>query len=628
MPSLARLAGVSLADAADALRAAELAGHLRDGRPTDEAAELVDALAPGLVAHVHAATALHLMQMGRERLDEALAHARLAATVDQSELAELVRRSGQLALDTSDYPTAVDLLGAALELGYFVDDAQHRRTLLLLARAHEGRGQVEAARELLAEVVRLADAAGDDDLLVEAAIRSAVPPDWRAGDRRTAAVLELAQQRHGSGPRSAALLAARGMVEMRIPASDDAVPQVAWVTRADVAQPMTELALALTDGRSDRDRLIATLGWRSTHRSPEHLPRRLPCSDEAVRLAQELSDPDRLVDAAVHQAVDGLECGDRAAYDRSRALIRWAADADRNPRLAWWSATTACGAALLDGDLDGAERHRLAAFEIGQEHEVPGWVAAEILLSAQLALHRADEAELRGYLVPSDTPILASPIARSCAAWMAALVGETDRAAKEARIALRAVDAESSVLLCGTLIARAAIDAGDDALAQTCGELLAPWHSHVAVDPSAWWCLGPVALTLAELHAHLGATDAARTALESADALIDDVGDVRSADRAARLRASLEPLGSARDDVPGSGAAAIALLTARERSVLALIARGGTNASIGAELAYSASTIRADTVSIYRKLGVGGRAEAAALAVAAGLAAPPSARRP
>ncbi len=56
--------------------------------------------------------------------------------------------------------------------------------------------------------------------------------------------------------------------------------------------------------------------------------------------------------------------------------------------------------------------------------------------------------------------------------------------------------------------------------------------------------------------------------------------------------------------------------------MLRLIATGMTNAAIGSALAYSPSTIRADTVSIYRKLEVRGRAEAAAVAVAAGLTQP------
>ena len=53
--------------------------------------------------------------------------------------------------------------------------------------------------------------------------------------------------------------------------------------------------------------------------------------------------------------------------------------------------------------------------------------------------------------------------------------------------------------------------------------------------------------------------------------------------------------------------------------VLRLIAGGATNPQIATQLAYSLSTIRTDTVSIYKKLGVGGRTEAVSYAVREGL---------
>jgi hypothetical protein len=47
-----------------------------------------------------------------------------------------------------------------------------------------------------------------------------------------------------------------------------------------------------------------------------------------------------------------------------------------------------------------------------------------------------------------------------------------------------------------------------------------------------------------------------------------------------------------------------------------LLAQGKTNPDIAAELAYSLATVRRDTISIYRKLGVSGRVEATAIAIA------------
>jgi DNA-binding CsgD family transcriptional regulator/tetratricopeptide (TPR) repeat protein len=60
-------------------------------------------------------------------------------------------------------------------------------------------------------------------------------------------------------------------------------------------------------------------------------------------------------------------------------------------------------------------------------------------------------------------------------------------------------------------------------------------------------------------------------------------------------------------------------LTGRELSVLRLLARGRTNAQIGAELYMSPKTASVHVSSIFRKLGVSGRAQAAAVAERAGL---------
>ena len=570
----------------------------------------------------HAETALQLMSRGPEHYASAIEHARLAQPLDQTRLVELLQSSGRLALAAGEHETAALLLSVAVEFAQ--DDPVEERPQLLfdLARATEGCGRIGEARELLSEVIRLAEISGDHDLLVDAAIRSALPPDWRAGDRRTAALLDLAERVEGDGPRAAAVMAARAMVEMRIPASPEPA-QVAWVTRADVAQPLAERALAMTEGTSGSDRLIALGAWRSTHRSPERLARRLAVSKEAVDLAQRLLDHDRLVEACTTLAVDHLESADRAGFDRALAMVRWTAESDGNPRLRWWSATMSAGAALLDGDVDAAMRHRSVALSLGESHDLPGWIPAEVLLAAEMAFETGDEHELRGFLVPTDTPILRSPIARSTVALIAARFGDTASAAHHAEIAFRAVDEESSYLLCLTLLARAAVESGDTSLAAACEAGLAPWSGHVAVDASGWWCIGPVGLTLAELAEAGGRTAEAVTALDSATPQIESLGDARSLERARSLRRRLE---TGRSDVTrregaGTAPAPLGALSDRERDVLVLIAQGHTNASIGAELAYSPSTIRADTVSIYRKLGVRGRAEAAALAVSAGLAA-------
>jgi DNA-binding CsgD family transcriptional regulator len=59
-------------------------------------------------------------------------------------------------------------------------------------------------------------------------------------------------------------------------------------------------------------------------------------------------------------------------------------------------------------------------------------------------------------------------------------------------------------------------------------------------------------------------------------------------------------------------------LTAREREVLVLVARGLTNARVGARLGLSAATVRTHMEHVLRKLGVRTRTQAVARALAIG----------
>jgi DNA-binding NarL/FixJ family response regulator len=66
-------------------------------------------------------------------------------------------------------------------------------------------------------------------------------------------------------------------------------------------------------------------------------------------------------------------------------------------------------------------------------------------------------------------------------------------------------------------------------------------------------------------------------------------------------------------------------LTPRERQVLALVAQGHTNRTIADTLVIAEHTAAIHVSNILGKLGVASRTQAAAYAVAHGLAAPPDA---
>ena len=72
----------------------------------------------------------------------------------------------------------------------------------------------------------------------------------------------------------------------------------------------------------------------------------------------------------------------------------------------------------------------------------------------------------------------------------------------------------------------------------------------------------------------------------------------------------------------GGVPAALEELTPRELDVLRLIARGRTNAQIAEELVTSGATVKSHVNRIFRKLGVGERAQAVVLAYECGFVAP------
>jgi DNA-binding CsgD family transcriptional regulator/tetratricopeptide (TPR) repeat protein len=137
----------------------------------------------------------------------------------------------------------------------------------------------------------------------------------------------------------------------------------------------------------------------------------------------------------------------------------------------------------------------------------------------------------------------------------------------------------------------------------------------------AWW-------RQAQAHLDAGqppttAAAALRAAAAAADGHQPLLAQVRTL--AGRARIPLQPPAAAVPQAPLAQTRVSYGLTGRELAVLRLLAAGRTNAQIGAELYMSPKTASVHVTSIFRKLGVSGRVQAAALAERAGLldTAPP-----
>lgn len=608
---IARYAEVDLALAAGAIETAKASGLIGDNAP--EAGQLlafVEELPKDRTDSVHAAVARHLLAQGPDRLVDAVAHARLAG-MPLDELLRLADRGGRMSLALGDYHSAKALISLAADLDTSDDFVRRGRRLCDLAEACRGVGPDPEARRLLVQAAQLGELAEDPALVAAAAVAYSTPCDWNDGDPTAVGLLQQAEAMNLDRDARVAVTATRAAVEMRIPLLDETTHQIAWVTRPAVGQPLAESALLDSASCSDDARLLALLAWRSTHRGPSFLDRRREISAGALELAQRLRRPHRMVDAAGWMAVDAIESGDRASFDESLAVASWVAARDRSPALSWRALTLACGAAHLDGDLERARDLAAKAREVGERNEVPGWFGFELVMATQ-AVDDGDLAEeMTPYLIDDDSfPIMANPFARALLARFFLRHDRADVAERLARRAHRQLEHESAYLLLCSRLAMVASPLGLKDLCRDLVDRLTPFAEHVAIDSHGWFCGGPVSLPLAMLHHSLGDSSSARRCIERAEPLARGLNDVRTLARIAALEAAIAET---------NAATGTETLTSREREVLRLIVAGETNPAIAERLAFSLSTIRLDTVSIYRKLGVSGRPEAAARAVELGL---------
>ena len=613
--AIAAAVGVTPETVLRVLDDARAAGLVVDGRvDADAGAALVDALDPARYAAIHADAARFYASGDPDDKVRALTFARRGAgALRHDELVELTDAAARALSERGRFADAVALFVEADGLDPVRASADRARRLLRWAAATEYDGDRTTAQRLRHRSFEIAQAAADGRAMTAATLAYCLPADWRDGDDTALRMVQAAEAVVTVDADRARLLAVRAMLSMRVPTVPGAAAQVAWVTQPMVAQPLADEAVKLATGTEDDAEVVALLAWRSTHRAPQFLDRRWEVSQEAVELGQSLARPELLVNAAVWGAVDAIERADAAGMDRMVSVARWTAERSRQPRALWHAHLLQAGQAHLAGQPQAADLHRREAFRIGSSIDEPGTYAAQMFLICQAALDRDDPDELAGLGVDEEHLLLASPLARAVHGLIQARAGAVAVAARDLGVAMRGLDDESSVLLAMVLCSRVALRIDDVAAMTNLAERLRPWSGHVAVDAMGWWCGGPVSLTLAELDHRLGAPDQARDLAAAAAFTAERLGDVRSQQQAqalwAAIGARLTTTASNRLDV----------LTDRERTVLAFVARGETNSTIASRLNFSLATVRRDTITIYRKLGVNGRVEATAVALSEGL---------
>jgi non-specific serine/threonine protein kinase len=277
-------------------------------------------------------------------------------------------------------------------------------------------------------------------------------------------------------------------------------------------------------------------------------------------------------------------------FERAEAAMYEALDlarAEQHPLVLFWSHFGVAHLLLRQGDLPGAESYLRETLAISRD--IAPWGAAWALLSlGLLSFARGDLAEatarereglqLRWQL--RDMRSLADSIG-----VLACLAG----ARGEPRLA---------ALLFG----------GGEVLREATGVMVLPWLAPILNEGMARTreALGPMECDIARAQGRATPLD------EIVRMALEDPAPAASAELPASATLTRE------EDT------ALQALTAREREVAALIARGLTSAEIAAELIVSERTVDAHADHIRSKLGLRSRAEIAAWATAHGLRSSPS----
>jgi len=431
--------------------------------------------------------------------------------------------------------------------------------------------------------------------------------------------------------------AERALIESRL------AIELYWHEGGEPSRRMSATALTRAERSGDPAAVGVALHSRQfTLRGPDHLQERIAIGERLVTTARDSHQLDLEFQGRVWLAADVLRAADVPRFRRLVEALASIATRTRLPLQRWYALVMRGQLASVEGSVGEAFQLIEEAAVLGARLEVE--LARPYRLGQRCVLCRerdgldaiADDIDQLARELPYFVTI------RSFAALAAATTGH----ARAARLQIEqlsgdsfaAVPRDSLWVATIALLTEAAAISGSPHT----GELLSLLHPHggtlvVNGVPNCWGsadrflgraCLAlgqldqsehhltaAVALeTAAGLPIHLARTrlDQARLALaqhdsQRAGALIAQVRDLAGALDLNALDREASSL------LPEPGPRLV--LTKREQEVLEHISRGDTNKEIAASLVISLNTVERHLANIYTKLGIRGRAEAAAYAV-------------
>ncbi|HZQ37286.1 MAG TPA: LuxR C-terminal-related transcriptional regulator, partial [Dehalococcoidia bacterium] len=535
------------------------------------------------------------------------------------------------------------------------EDSQHGALLLALGEAQNWSGQAEAARDTFLAAAAIARRLGDAESLARAAIGYGAVAEAGTTDPVRIALLEEALAAAGGGAR-----------RTRVQTLNALAAALYW-SEPERSIACSQQALDLATQLGDHLALAHALNarrealWRT-----EQLTERNAASTALQAAAEKAGDAELRLWAYRWRIVDLLELGDRAMMEREIAAHAGLTERLRPPLHVWYAARWRAMTALLAGRSAEAEdlvqRAHILGLRTRRRDATPLYIVQWGALRRQQG--RADE--LVGRLRELVEQLPDAPVWRAGLAAVYAELGSFAEARRElerlAGAGFADLPRDTNWLVTLTSLAQVCAALPDPERAAQLYELLLPYSARFVVVGAAVVCHGAVAHYLALLATALGRWQAAQQHFVGAHALHQRLGarpwlamtlaehaallaSRGDADAQAEARALLaqanelarelgmagvvrraqlvrERLEAGRSRFPHASRGQDGALTAREREVARLLARGLTNRQIAQTLVISDRTADAHVANIFGKLGFNTRAQVAAWAVEAGLLSP------
>ena len=605
-------------------------------------AAIYDALPVGARTAWHRRAADVIAALGRDD-DEtlsALAYHSYRASLGGDPGAALthVLAAGRRAGQRLAFEEAARWLECALELTEraVLDCDQHMALLCEAADAQLGAGAAAVARSHYEAVADLARRQGNGAMLARAALGvgatvvTAGKVDWP--------LVELLEEADACSED----VITRASVQSRL------AIELYWHEGSELSRQRSLAALRTAEASGSKAALAVALHARQfTLRGPDRLDERIAIGERLTELAAGAGNLDLAFQGAVWLAADVLRRGDLPRFRSLAEALEALAARTRRPLWRWYATVMRAQLAAVEGRVDHAYEATEAAAALGRQLDIE--VAAAYRIGQLCVLHRERHglARLGEDIQQVSTRLPYFVTIRALAALAAATTGRHDAATWEIdRLSghgFAAAPRDSLwVATIALLLEAAAISRSSHT--RTLVDLLAPHRGTFVVQglPSCWGSvdrfLGRGQLSLGDLQAaegtladalamesELGApVFAARTKTDLARLHLQVGNRHHAMELAAEVVATaellrLDALAEEAREATGSAVPAEIPLSPREREVLALVSEGASNKDIASILVISLNTVERHLANIYTKLGIRGRAEAAAYAVRTGL---------